>query len=165
MLAVKDEFTFMENTNPDSLQVYALSLEEMSQVILRRSNGEDSKSQWETLKNKIEITTDYSASVWDKALLGQLVSEWGYAGIQSFIKTYKGKPHIMLKGRPELRKILEEASRAAESAKVVNIGLVRSATVVNTAKRDSILTTVFNFFKETSPVLSSNGNAHRSIFS
>lgn len=161
MLAATEKATFIGDTNLDSLPIFALSLEEMDQVIRLRTKEENSKFQWETLKNKIETTINYSPSVWDKALLGQLVSEWEYAGTQSFIKIYKGKPHIMLKGRPELRNILDGVSHASESAKVVNIGLARPATV-NAVKSDSFLTTVF---RDISRKFSSDRDIHKPIFS
>jgi len=66
----------------------------------------DVKNAWKDLKGKAEIGASYYASADDLRTLSKLVGDLGGFGTKAYVKTYGGKPHIILKGRPGLRRIL-----------------------------------------------------------
>jgi hypothetical protein len=60
---------------------------------------------------------------------------------QAYIKTYGGKPHIILKGYPGLRKILTGTRYGIKHPKVITMGLGRAG-AINAARSGGILSVV-----------------------
>lgn len=141
MLSVSEKSTIKHNINKNNHEVFILSLDEMDYVIQKSLKTVNSKTQWDKLKIKVEFTASYYASGGDVVLLGRLMSDLGYAGTQAYVKYYGGKPHIILKGRPGLRKILNGTKYGVKNAKVVKMGLGKYG-AVKAAKSGGILTIV-----------------------
>lgn len=71
----------------------------------------------------------------------KLVADLGGVGARAYIKTYGGKPHIVLKGHAGLRTILTGTKYGIQNPKVISMGLGK-ASAVNAAKQGGILTVV-----------------------
>ena len=80
---------------------------------------------WEKLREKVEFGASYYATADDLALIIKLIADLGSIGTKAYINTYGGKPHIILKGRPGLRKILTAPRYGVTNPKVVSMGLGR----------------------------------------
>lgn len=141
MLSASEKSTVRQNINRNNQEVFILSLDEMDYVIQKSLKTANTKSQWDKLKNRVEFTASYYASGSDVVLLGRLMADLGYAGTQAYVKYYGGKPHIILKGRPGLRKILNGTKYGVKNAKVVKMGIGKYG-AVNAAKSGGILTIV-----------------------
>jgi len=75
------------------------------------------------LKGKVEFTANYTSTAGDIRTLTLLLSDLGYGGSRAYIKYFGSKPHIILKGYPGLRKILNATHYGVKNAKVVEMGL------------------------------------------
>lgn len=122
-------------------EVYILSLEEMDCVVEKGVKGNQNKKGWKQLKGKVEFSTSYFASAKDTLLLGKLMGDLGYAGTRAYIKYYGGKAHIILKGYPGLRNILNGTKYGMQNAKVIKMGLGKYG-AVQSAKAGGILTVI-----------------------
>lgn len=71
--------------------------------------------------------------------MAKLVGDLGSFGAKAYIKSYGGKPHIILKGHPGLRRILTGTKYGIKNPKVVSMGLGRAGAVA-AAKQGGILT-------------------------
>ncbi|MFK5915406.1 MAG: hypothetical protein QM484_13625 [Woeseiaceae bacterium] len=141
MLNMDQKNQISKSINSNEHIVYILSLEEMDHVIQKGISGNNAKNQWNKLKEKVEFSASYYATGGDIALLGRLTSDLGYAGTQAYIKYYGEKSHIILKGHPGLRKILNGTKYGVQNAKVVKMGLGRYG-AAQAAKSGGILTIV-----------------------
>jgi len=77
----------------------------------------------------------------DILLLKKLVTDLGGFGAQVYFKRYGGKLHIILKGYPGLRRILNAPRYGAGNVKVVKMGLGKIG-ALNVAKGGGILTII-----------------------
>lgn len=73
--------------------------------------------------------------------LAKLVGDLGGVSAKAYVKTYGGKPHIILKGRPGLRKILTGTKYGIKNPKVITMGLGKAG-AITAAKSGGILTVV-----------------------
>lgn len=80
-------------------------------------------------------------SATDAVTMSKLVGDLGGFGAKAYIKTYGGKPHIILKGRPGLRNILTGTKYGIKNPKVVTMGLGKTGAVA-AARQGGILTVV-----------------------
>lgn len=119
--------------------VYIFSLEEMDHVIQKVAKTDRQRETWNKHKKKLETTASYTSAGKDALLMSKLLGDLGYAGSSAYIKYYGGKPHIILKGYPGLRKILNATRYGVQNAKVVSMGLGKYGGV-NAAKSGGILT-------------------------
>lgn len=90
------------------------------------------KGTWESIRGTAEVGTNYYSSSTDAVKLARLVGDLGGVSGQAYIKYYGangGKPHIVLKGRPGLRKVLTGTKYGVLHPKVVSLGLGRHAAV------------------------------------
>lgn len=62
-------------------------------------------------------------------------------GTKAYVKTYNGKPHIILKGHPGLRKVLTGTKYGIKNPKVITMGLGK-ASAIHAAKSGGILSVV-----------------------
>jgi hypothetical protein len=89
----------------------------------------------------VEFGVGYYASADDFITLSKLVGDLGGFTTQAYIKTYGGKPHIILKGYPGLRKILTGTRYGIKHPKVITMGLGRAG-AINAARSGGILSVV-----------------------
>lgn len=122
-------------------EIFIFSLEEMDHVMQKSAKSHIQKDRWNKHKQKIETTSNYFASGKDAVLLSKLLADMGYASARAYIKVYGGKPHIILKGFPGARKILNATRYGAQNAKVVKMGLGKYG-AINAAKSGGILTII-----------------------
>lgn len=137
--AEKHEMRQMISTNQH--EVYILSLEEMDHVFASGKKNPLVQEKWQKYKSKVELSANYYSSGQDIFLLNKLLADMGYTGARAYVKYYGGKPHIILKGYPGLRKILNATKYGVQNAKVVKMGLGKHGGI-NAAKSGGILTIV-----------------------
>src|SRR5690606_29209178 len=99
------------------------------------------QNPWQKLKNKAELGASYYASADDLRTLGKLVGDLGGFATKAYVKTYNGKPHIILKGHPGLRKVLTGTKYGIKNPKVITMGLGK-ASAIHAAKSGGILSVV-----------------------
>ncbi len=129
----------------NSQHVYIFTPEEFVDVITmdmesRKQQGRPDDT-WDYARKPLEHLASYTASGKDVLLLNKLVGDLGGVGAQAYIKHYGGKPHIILKGYPGLRKILNAPKYGANNVKVVQIGLGKHG-AINAAKTGAVLTII-----------------------
>ena len=73
--------------------------------------------------------------------MSKLVGDLGSFGAKAYVKNYGGKPHIILKGYPGLRKILTGTKYGIKNPKVVTMGLGKAG-AIHAAKSGGILTVI-----------------------
>lgn len=141
MLTEAEKKEIRQTINNNKHEVFILSLEEMDHVIQNNARGNNIKQEWNVYKKKLEFTANYYSSGKDIFLLSKLLADLGYAGTKAYVKYYGGKPHIILKGYPGLRKILNASKYGIQNAKVVKMGLGKHG-ALNAAKGGGFLTIV-----------------------
>lgn len=124
-------------------EIYAVSIEEMD-AIIRSSVHRNKKSvqtAWTKIKSNANLGASYTASVDDVRTMTKLIGDLGSYGARVYIKSYGGNTHIILKGRPGLRKILTGTKYGIQNPKVVTMGLGKAG-AVKAVKSGGILTVV-----------------------
>jgi hypothetical protein len=123
--------------------VFVVSIEEMDAIIKSSPKGRVAPIQnaWLKLKNKAEVGAGYYASADDLRTLSKLLGDLGGFATKAYIKTYSGKPHIILKGYPGLRTVLTGTKYGIKNPKVISMGLGRAG-AVHAAKSGGILSVV-----------------------
>ncbi len=96
---------------------------------------------WETIRNKVELAASYGTLPGDAAKLAKLTAALGGAG-RAYVKHYKGKNYIILKGFPGLRKTLTSTRYLVDNTKVMALGLGKHAAQA-TARAGGVLTIYF----------------------
>lgn len=124
-------------------EVFVISLEEMDAIVRSspKSNMSDIQDTWQKLKSKAEAGASYYASADDLRTLSKLVGDLGGFTTKAYVKTYNGRPHIILKGRPGLRKILTGTKYGIQNPKVITMGLGKAG-AIHAAKSGGILSIV-----------------------
>lgn len=141
MLTEAEKKELRKTINNNQHEIFILSLEEMDRVVRAKTRSNLLKQQWQKFKEKAEITANYYATGNDVFLLGKLMGDLGYAGTRVYVKYYGGKAHIILKGHPGLRKILNATKYGIQNPKVVKIGLGKYG-AINAAKTGGLITIV-----------------------
>jgi len=93
------------------------------------------------VKGKSGSGASYYASADDLRTLSKLVGDLGGFATKAYIKTYGGKPHIILKGHPGLRRILTGTKYGIKNPKVITMGLGKAG-AIHAAKSGGILSIV-----------------------
>lgn len=96
------------------------------------------KNAWQKLKAKAEAGASYYASADDVRTLGKLIGDLGGLANKAYIKTYAGKPHIILSGRSGLRHVLTGTKYGIKNPKVIAMGLGKTG-AIHAAKQGGIL--------------------------
>ncbi|WNO08048.1 hypothetical protein [Teredinibacter sp. KSP-S5-2] len=124
-------------------EVFIVSVEQMDAIVNNSPQGkhESTKKAWAVLREKLNMGASYYASADDVVTLTKLVGDLGGIGARAYIKTYAGKPHIILKGRPGLRTVLTGTRYGIQNPKVIAMGLGKSG-AVNAVKTGGVLTIV-----------------------
>ncbi|HWV16765.1 MAG TPA: hypothetical protein VN030_15150 [Cellvibrio sp.] len=125
MFSEKEKKELQEQIQSNKHEVYVVSFEEMDAIIRSSLLGAKPNFQvlWQKLKNKVGVGVSYYASADDLLTMTKLISDLGGVGAKVYIKSYGGKPHIILKGQPGLRKILTGTKYGIANPKVVTMGL------------------------------------------
>jgi cytochrome c oxidase subunit IV len=82
---------------------------------------------WETIKVPTAFGAGYYSSATDAVKLGNLIRAMGGFTTKAYIKNYNGKPHIILKGAPGLRKVLVGTKYGIKNPKIIKMGVGRHA--------------------------------------
>ncbi len=83
----------------------------------------------------------YYASADDAVTMAKLIGDLGGIGARAYIKSYGGKPHIILKGHPGLRTVLTGTKYGIKNPKVISMGLGKAG-AISAAKQGGIFTVV-----------------------
>lgn len=83
----------------------------------------------------------YYASADDLITLSKLVGDLGSFGAQAYVKTYGGKPHIILKGYPGLRRVLTGTKYGIKNPTVIAMGLGKAG-AIHAARSGGIISVV-----------------------
>ncbi len=120
-----------------------VSIEEMDAIVQSSPKGNlpHIKNAWQKLKGKAEVGASYYASADDLRTLSKLVGDLGGFATKAYVKTYGGKPHIILKGHPGLRRILTGTKYGIKNPKVITMGLGKAG-AIHAAKSGGILSIV-----------------------
>lgn len=97
----------------------------------------------EKLKGNAEVGASYYASADDLRTLSKLVGDLGGFASKAYVKTYGGKPHIILMGHPGLRHVLTGAKYSIKNPKVITMGLGKIG-AIHAAKSGGILPLSFS---------------------
>lgn len=143
MLSDQERKELEQQIKSNQHEVFVVSIEEMDAIVKSSPKGNlpHIKNAWQKLKGKAEVGASYYASADDLRTLSKLVGDLGGFTTKAYIKTYGGKPHIILKGYPGLRRILTGTKYGIKNAKVITMGLGKAG-AINAAKSGGILSIV-----------------------
>lgn len=124
-------------------ELYLVSLDEMDNIIRSSPKAQKAsvKDAWEKLRGSIGNGASYYSLGDDIVTLTKLMSDLGAIGTRAYVKSYNGKPHIILKGYPGLRRVLTGTKYGIKNPKVITMGLGRAG-AVHAAKTGGIISVV-----------------------
>lgn len=127
----KEKNEYRQAVRQNQHEIYVISYEEMDNIIksLPATKRAKAQSQWEAIRGGVGVGANYYSASTDAVKVARLIGDLGGVSTQAYIKSYAGKPHIVLKGRPGLRKILTGTKYGIQNPKVVSLGLGRHAAV------------------------------------
>lgn len=139
MLTEQDKRELKTEIQSNKHQVYIVSIKEMDAIIRSSPASKKPKVQdaWLKIKTKAEAGANYTASASDMVALTKLVGDLGGVGAKVYVKNYGGKPHIILKGHPGLRRVLTGTKYGIKNPKVITMGLGKAG-AVNAAKMGAL---------------------------
>lgn len=131
MLSEQERKELKKKIKSSQHEIFVVSIEEMDAIVRSSPKGNlpHVKNAWRKLKGKAEVGATYYASVDDLRTLSKLVGDLGGVATKSYIKKYGGKPHIILKGNPGLRRVLTGTKYGIKNPKVVTMGLGKAGAV------------------------------------
>jgi len=143
MLTEQDKQNLKQTIQSNQHEVFLISAEEMDAIVNSCTSRKKPQIQsaWRKISGKLETGASYYASADDVVTLTKLVGDLGGLGAKAYIKTYAGKPHIILKGYPGLRKVLTGTKYGIKNPKVITMGLGKAG-AVKAAKVGGIITIV-----------------------
>lgn len=143
MFSEKEKKELQEQIQSNKHEIYVVSFEEMDAIIRSSLAGAKHSVQtaWQKIKGKVGLGAGYYASADDVVTMTRLIGDLGGAGAKVYIKSYGGKPHLILKGQPGLRKILTGTKYGIANPKVVAMGLGQAG-AVGAAKQGGIISIV-----------------------
>lgn len=143
MLSSQEKKELRQQIKSNQHEVFVVSIEEMDAIVRSSPKGNvpHIKSAWNKVKGKAEVGASYYASVDDLRTLGKLLGDLGGFAAKAYVKTYDGKPHIILKGRPGLRRVLTGTKYGIKNPKVITMGLGKAG-AIHAAKSGGILSIV-----------------------
>jgi len=143
MLTDQDKNEFKQKIQSNKHEVFIVSFDEMEAIIQSspNCNKPSVKEAWKKIKGNVGFGASYYSSTDDAVTLAKLVGDLGSFGAKAYVKSYGGKPHVILKGRPGLRNILTGTKYGIENPKVLKMGLGKAG-AIKAAKTGGILTTV-----------------------
>ncbi|NOQ78392.1 MAG: hypothetical protein GQ546_03220 [Gammaproteobacteria bacterium] len=140
MLSEQEKKELKQKIQSNKHEVYVVSFEEMDAIIKSSPKGKlpHIQNAWQKLKGKAEVGASYYASADDLRTLSKLVGDLGGFATKAYVKTYGGKPHIILKGYPGLRRVLTGTKYGIKNPKVITMGLGKAG-AIHAAKSGGIL--------------------------
>lgn len=143
MLSDQEKQELKQQITSNQHEVFVVSIEEMDAIVQSspKWNLPHIKNAWKKLKDKAETGASYYASADDLRTLSKLVGDLGGFATKAYVKTYGGKPHIILKGHPGLRRFLTGTKYGIKNPKVITMGLGKAG-AVHAAKSGGILSIV-----------------------
>ena len=143
MLSDQEKKELKRQIKSNQHEVFVVSIDEMDAIVRSSSKGDlpHIKNAWQKLRGKAEAGANYYAAAGDLRTLSKLVDDLGGFATKAYVKVYGGKPHIILKGRPGLRRILTGTKYGIRNPKVITMGLGRAG-AIHAAKSGGILTIV-----------------------
>ncbi len=143
MLTEKEKKELQQKIQSNTHEVYVVSFEEMDAIIRSSPKGQKAsvQSTWQKIKGKVGVGASYYASADDAVTMAKLIGDLGGVGTRAYIKSYGGKPHIILQGHAGLRSILTGTKYGIKNPKVISMGLGKAGAVA-AAKQGGILTVV-----------------------
>lgn len=143
MLSDKEKKELKQQIKSNQHEVFVLSIDEMDAIVKSSPKGNlpHIKNAWQKLKGAAEYGASYKASVDDLRTLSKLVGDLGGFATKAYVKSYGGKPHIILKGHPGLRRVLTGAKYGIKNPKVITMGLGKAG-AIHAAKSGGILSVV-----------------------
>jgi hypothetical protein len=143
MLADQEKRNLRHTIQSNKHEIFIVSVEEMDAIVKSSPKGQASNVQqaWLQIREELEFGASYYASADDAVTLSKLIADLGGAGARTYVKHYGGKPHIILKGHPGLRKVLTGTKYGIKNPKVITMGLGKSG-AVHAAKSGGIISIV-----------------------
>lgn len=129
MLSEQEKAELKKLIKSNQHEVFIVSIEEMDAIV--RSSPKSQllhiQESWAEIRDKAEVGANYYASAADIKKLQRLIADLGSPNAQVYVRTYGGKPHIILKGYPGLRKVLTGTKYGIKNPQVVAMGLGKAA--------------------------------------
>ena len=143
MLTEPEQKELQQKIQSNKHEVYVVSFEEMDAIIMSstKANKPTVQAAWQKIKAKVGLGASYYTSADDAVTMAKLIGDLGGVGARAYIKSYGGKPHIILKGHAGLRTILTGTKYGIKNPKVVTMGLGRAG-AVSSAKTGGIVSVV-----------------------
>ena len=143
MLSDQEKKELKQQIKSNQHEVFVVSIEEMDAIVRSSPKGNlpHIKNAWQKLKGKAEVGASYYASADDLRTLSKLVGDLGGFASKAYVKIYGGKPHIILKGHPGLRRVLTGTKYGIKNPKVITMGLGKAG-AIHAAKSGGILSVV-----------------------
>lgn len=143
MLSDQEKKELKQQIKSNQHEVFVVSIEEMDAIVKSSPKGSVPHIQnaWQKLKKKAEVGASYYSSAEDLRTLSKLVGDLGGFTTKVYIKNYGGKPHIILKGHPGLRRVLTGTKYGIKNPKVITMGLGKAG-AIHAAKSGGILSIV-----------------------
>lgn len=143
MLTEKEKKELQQKIQSNTHEVYVVSFEEMDAIIKSSPKGQKASVQaaWQKIKGKVGVGASCYASADDAVTMTKLIGDLGGVGTRAYIKSYGGKPHIILKGHAGLRTVLTGTKYGIKNPKVISMGLGKSGAVA-AARQGGIFTVV-----------------------
>lgn len=145
MLSVQDKKQLKLQIRNNQHEIFVISFDEMDAILQCSFDTHppgnpinDNKNAWQQLKSKAEFGASYYASADDLVTASKLVGDLGGFTAKAYVKNYGGKPHIILKGYPGLRRILTGTKYGIKNPKVITMGLGKAG-AIHAAKSGGII--------------------------
>jgi hypothetical protein len=143
VLSAQEKQQLKQQIQSNQHEIFVVSMEEMNAIVRAspKATLPHVKNTWQKLKGKAEIGASYYASADDLRTFSKLVGDLGGVAVTAYVKTYGGKPHIILKGNPGLRRVLTGTKYGIKNPKVITMGLGKAG-AIHAAKSGGILSIV-----------------------
>ncbi len=140
MLTTQQKTGLQEQIKSNKHEVIVISVKVMDKVMMS-SNKDGIKETWAKIRGKALFGTTWAASADDVRTASKLIGDLGGWTVKAYVRNYRGKSHIVIKGYPGLRKILTGTKYGVLNPKVVTMGLGRAG-AVHAARVGGILSVV-----------------------
>jgi len=143
VLTEKEKKDLQQKIQSNTHEVYVVSFEEMDAIIKSSPKGQKASFQaaWQKIKGTAGVGANFYSAGTDAVTMTKLIGDLGGVGARAYIKSYGGKPHIILKGHAGLRTVLTGTKYGIKNPKVISMGLGKAG-AVTAAKQGGILTVV-----------------------
>jgi hypothetical protein len=140
LLSNQEKRAIQEQIKSNKHEAIVISVKVMDKIMMS-SKKEGIKEKWETIRGKTLFGATWSATADDVRTASKLIGDLGGIGVKAYVRNYRGKSHIVLKGYPGLRRILTGTKYGVFNPKVVTMGLGKAG-AVHAARAGGILSVV-----------------------